>query len=203
MFSGKVTARREASLTIKEAAVLSRVTEKRIRHELAARVLRPVRRRRHHVELDPSSVFFMWLVSSLPVELTKELRRDLFVLMADRRLESAHWRRDNGRLILLGDVPLVVPTAEKEREFAERVKIFVRGRARLTSDPEILGGEPIFAGTRVSVRHVGALAKKGVPLPALLEDFPNLSESDIEFARIFVELGRPPGRPRKLRLVRS
>jgi uncharacterized protein (DUF433 family) len=69
--------------------------------------------------------------------------------------------------------------------------------------PEVLGGEPVFAGTRVSVRHVGELAKRGASPATLHEDFPSLSKSDIEFARIFVELGRPPGRPRKLRFVRS
>ena len=39
------------------------------------------------------------------------------------------------------------------------------------------------------------MAKKGVPLATLLEDFPRLSETDVEFARIFAELGKPPGRP--------
>jgi hypothetical protein len=47
------------------------------------------------------------------------------------------------------------------------------------------------------------LAKKGVALAMLLEDFPRLSEADIEFARIFAELGKPPGRPRKLKFVRA
>jgi len=45
--------------------------------------------------------------------------------------------------------------------------------------------------------------KKGEPARDLLEDFPALDADDLEFARMFVELGRPPGRPRKLKFVRG
>jgi hypothetical protein len=36
-----------------------------------------------------------------------------------------------------------------------------------------------------------------------IEDFPALDADDLEFARMFVELGRPQGRPRKLKFVRG
>jgi uncharacterized protein (DUF433 family) len=81
---------------------------------------------------------------------------------------------------------------------------FLRGRARVMSRPEVLGGEEVFAGTRISVRFVGERAKSGESLDVLLEDYPALDANDVEFARTYVELGRPPGRPRKkLRFVQA
>jgi uncharacterized protein (DUF433 family) len=191
------------ALTIKEAAVLARVTEKVIRHELSTKVVGSRRRGTKHVQLDPRTVLYLSLVSSLRVELTKEDRRDLFELITSDRTTQGHWRREETRLILEGRVPVVLAMSALDRAVEERLKLFARGKGRVVSTPDILGGEPVFEGTRVSVRHVGELAKKGVALATLLEDFPRLSEADVEFARIFAELGKPPGRPRKLTFVRA
>ena len=55
----------------------------------------------------------------------------------------------------------------------------------------------VLEGTRVAARFVGERARKGEPVAVLLEDYPALSADDVEFARLFAALGRPPGRPRK------
>jgi uncharacterized protein (DUF433 family) len=111
------------------------------------------------------------------------------------------WKRSGGRLVLQGDVPIVVPASETLREVAENVRQFERGRRRVSCRPDVLGGEPVFEGTRVSVAHVGLRAGKGESVDLLLEDFPQLTAGDVAFARIFVKLGRSPGRPRKLRFA--
>jgi uncharacterized protein (DUF433 family) len=191
------------ALTIKEAAVLANVTEKVIRHELSAKVVGPRRRGARKVELDPRAVLYLSLVSSLPVELTKQDRRDLFELITKERARQGRWRREGSRLILNGRVPVVLSLSALDRAVHDRLKLFLSGKRRVVSSPDVLGGEPAFEGTRISVRHVGELARKNVPLATLLEDFPRLSASDIEFARIYVELGRRPGRPRKLKFVRA
>lgn len=92
-----------------------------------------------------------------------------------------------------------------EREVGRRVEIYRRGRReRLSSSPDVLGGEPVFRGTRIPIRHVGAIVRRGVNIKELSEDFPKLNAEDFEFARMFVELGPPPGRPRKrLRFERA
>jgi uncharacterized protein (DUF433 family) len=191
------------ALTIKEAAVLARVTEKVIRHELSTKIVGSRRHGRRRVELDPRAVLYLSLVSSLRVELTKEDRRDLFELITSDRAAHGHWKREGSRLILDGRVPVVLAMSALDKAVDERLKLFARGKRRVVSTPDILGGESVFEGTRISVRHVGELAKKGFSLATLLEDFPRLSEADVEFARIFAELGKPPGRPRKLKFVRA
>jgi len=41
---------------------------------------------------------------------------------------------------------------------ASRMDLYKKGLARIVSDKKILAGEPVFRGTRLSVRHVGACA---------------------------------------------
>jgi len=43
------------------------------------------------------------------------------------------------------------------------------------SDPEIMGGTPVFVGTRVPVRILFEHLEAGDPLAVFLEDFPSVS----------------------------
>lgn len=47
--------------------------------------------------------------------------------------------------------------------------------SRVISDPDILGGTPVFAGTRVPVRILFEHLEAGDPLEVFLEDFPTVS----------------------------
>ena len=46
---------------------------------------------------------------------------------------------------------------------------------RVVSDPEILGGTPVFIGTRVPVRIIFEHLEAGDTLDVFLEDFPSVS----------------------------
>ena len=46
---------------------------------------------------------------------------------------------------------------------------------RVVPDPEILGGTPVFIGTRVPVRILFEHLEAGDPLDVFLEDFPSVS----------------------------
>jgi uncharacterized protein (DUF433 family) len=84
----------------------------------------------------------------------------------------------------------------------DHLKFAARRKRRIISKPDVLSGEPVFEGTRISVRHVGELVRKDVSLSILLEDFPRLSEPDIELARKPIARARPAGHIRKLKFVR-
>ena len=45
------------------------------------------------------------------------------------------------------------------------------------SDPEIMGGTPVFVGTRVPVQTLLDYLEAGDPLDEFLEDFPSVSRS--------------------------
>lgn len=49
-------------------------------------------------------------------------------------------------------------------------------RELITIDPDILGGQPVFKGTRVPVESLFDHLEAGVPLDEFLEDFPTVSK---------------------------
>ncbi|MBI4871222.1 MAG: DUF433 domain-containing protein [Candidatus Riflebacteria bacterium] len=49
---------------------------------------------------------------------------------------------------------------------------------RIVRDPKICGGEPVFSGTRVTLKTVLASLGEGASPEEILEDFPSLSRAD-------------------------
>ena len=49
----------------------------------------------------------------------------------------------------------------------------------ITSDPEILGGKPVIAGTRISVQLILEKLGAGWSIQDLLEDYPHLTRDQI------------------------
>ena len=53
----------------------------------------------------------------------------------------------------------------------------------------IKGGEPVFPNSRLSVRHIGELLQLGEQIRReVLEDYPYLSDEDLEFAPVFAKV---------------
>ncbi|HEY3391633.1 MAG TPA: DUF433 domain-containing protein [Lacipirellulaceae bacterium] len=50
----------------------------------------------------------------------------------------------------------------------------------ITSDAQILGGAPVFAGTRVPVESLVAHLKAGDTVDTFLDDFPSVSREQVE-----------------------
>ena len=56
----------------------------------------------------------------------------------------------------------------------------VRMKTRLiVSDPEILGGTPVFAGTRVPVKNLTDCLEAGSSIDDFLDDFPSVHRSQV------------------------
>jgi uncharacterized protein (DUF433 family) len=47
----------------------------------------------------------------------------------------------------------------------------------ITTDPEILSGQPVFAGTRVPVETLFDHLEAGIPLDEFLDDFPTVTRT--------------------------
>ena len=56
---------------------------------------------------------------------------------------------------------------------------------RIVRDPQICGGEPVFRGTRVTLRTVLASLAAGDGLEAILAQFPALKPEDVRAAIAF------------------
>lgn len=66
------------------------------------------------------------------------------------------------------------------------------------SDPEILGGTPVFVGTRVPVRALIDYLEAGRSVGEFLEDFPSVTREQavavLEQAKELLVAGAPPAR---------
>lgn len=82
------------------------------------------------------------------------------------------------------------------REVKERIERFETWKDALVVDDKILAGEPVFPGSRLSVRHVGGMLLRGAPAGDVREDYPYLGDEDVEFARLYARAYPRMGRPR-------
>lgn len=58
-------------------------------------------------------------------------------------------------------------------------------RTRIVRDPGIVGGQPVFRGTRVTLRTVLASLAEGATTTEILADFPTLAPDDVLAAIAF------------------
>jgi uncharacterized protein (DUF433 family) len=58
-------------------------------------------------------------------------------------------------------------------------------RPYIVSNPEICGGEPVIAGTRVTLRTVLASLADGMSVEEILADFPSLSRESVKAVLAF------------------
>ena len=61
----------------------------------------------------------------------------------------------------------------------------MRHEDRIVRDPRVCGGDPVFRGTRVTLRTVLASLAAGDSIEAILADFPSLKAEDVQAAIAF------------------
>jgi uncharacterized protein (DUF433 family) len=102
----------------------------------------------------------------------------------------------------LNEVIKTLPKSRRVRVM-NRYPELQRGLKYIVSDPAVMGGEPVFAGTRIPLAHIAGTIAQGAPLHEIAADYPHLSRADLHFAAIHSRMNRAPKRPRKaLRFVR-
>ena len=83
-----------------------------------------------------------------------------------------------------------------KKQVEERLDRFTAWKHRLVNDDHILGGEPVFPGRRLAVRQIGAMLVRGASPEDIREDYPYLTDEDIDFAKLFAIAYPRVGRPR-------
>lgn len=186
----------EADLSLKEIAALAGVSERVLRNEMDRRVISPhvrPRAKRRRLGLPSEALLYVMLVRETPVALSQSDRADLYRLITGDGRRAGAWHA-KARGFTRENVTL--DAAELRRRADAKLRVYRRGLSRIHSDPGTLGGEPVFRGTRISVRHIGKLVSR-VDVSELRTDFPGLTDDDFEFARLFVQMKPGPGRPRR------
>jgi addiction module HigA family antidote len=144
-----------------------------------------------------------------PGELMHEILSELAIPVSEaakRMKVSLSALRD----VLSGDASV---TPEIALPFAELVsgepELYVQMQAKcdlwaaglaqrlVISDPEIMGGVPVFRGTRISVHQVAELTARGASEAELLDDYPRLTAEMISLARPYASAYPLRGRTRK------
>ena len=178
------------SLSPAEVSALLEVPERRVRKEIEHGLLPSPR-------LDFDMVVYLKALDRLAeLEPSVEWRR--------RMLSAIRNAFVHGHLSSVSDEVELVSGVLRLRlrtladEVSERLFPFYRWRdARVSSDPSVLGGEPVFRDTRLSVRRVGEAVERGEAVATILEDYPYLTPEDIEFAPRYARAYPRVGRPRE------
>jgi uncharacterized protein (DUF433 family) len=174
-----------ATLSATEVAALAGLDEGRVRKEVE-----------HGIFSDPTftvrDLVYFWALSRLGIDLGVEDRRkfhDLVVRAMTSRRPLQHVELSP---ILEVHLDRVAEDAEGTLARFEDWK-----RKRVVADEKLLGGEPAFPQSRLGVRHVGGMLLRGARPEEVREDYPYLTDEDIEFAPVFTKAYPRMGRPRE------
>ena len=193
--------------SVNEAAAIAEVSPETIRTALEKKSVTPSHKRkagkvvRHQFSV--GDVLFIKLLAEFPFPLSKQDKHSLAQILARGDRKASPWSIEGLDLVYRsGEVQIFVQCKSLRETIDRNLAAFRWGRRRVVSLPEVLGGEPVFRGTRVPLQHVASLFQKGVSEKEIIEDFPQLSVRDLAFARLFSRFGERPGRPRKRLLMR-
>jgi uncharacterized protein (DUF433 family) len=166
-----------------EAAVLAETPLRRVHKELEHRIIAAATPPR----LEFGALVYLRALRAIGLDLNVADRARLYraVLTAVR---SASESIDLAEHLVFHVGPLI-------DEMRDRVDRFERWKAALVTTGEVMGGEPVFPGSRLTVRHIGEVLERGEAPAVVLEDHPELTAHDLEMARLFVRAYPRVGRP--------
>jgi uncharacterized protein (DUF433 family) len=176
-------------LTANEAASVTRVPLKQVHRIIDAGLLRGrVERRRGSRVIVGSGLLGLRLAWLTAEALTPMARRQI----VERAIAT------DAASVVAAD-PLKVdlkPIAADVKAGLARLR---KAKAMVARDPDILNGQPIFAGTRVQIHDVADMLANGDTPEAIHAAYPQLTLDQIglaaDYALAYPRRGRPPARP--------
>jgi uncharacterized protein (DUF433 family) len=159
-----------------EAAVLTRLSVKAVNNAIDRKTVPTVAGNRAGYAtrlLDLRALLSLALERRLANRLVPEARREVFDAVA---------ATPRNRVAIDEGGFLTIDLREPRRELATLLRTLRRARDAVMSDPEIMGGDPVFRGTRVPVHMVAALLEQGQTAGDLLHDHPRLTAEMVRLA---------------------
>lgn len=184
----------QKSYTPAEASAVAKLPLKAVHKLIEGRLIRPERSRRgNRVRRLLSAEHLVYLrleaegVRLLPLASRREVAR---------AIESAP---DADVVAVSGGSALVVQVKSARREVERELKRLRKAEQMVISDPEIMGGTPVYKGTRIPVDLVATMIEQGAIVEEILEGYPALNREHVELAPLYVAAfprrGRPARRP--------
>jgi uncharacterized protein (DUF433 family) len=188
--------------SVSEVAAIAEVSPETIRTALEKKSVAPSFKQKTgkavRYQFSVGDVLLVKVIVEFPFALSKEDKQSLAKILSRRRRTATRWSREGSDLVYRsGDIQVLVECKVSRQKVAQNLSAFRWGKRRIVSNPDVLGGEPVFRGTRIPIQHVASLLQKGIPEKEIAEDFPALSSRDLAYARLFSRLSERPGRPRK------
>ena len=173
-----------------EAAVLTRLSLKAVNNaidkNLVPAVVRPGASDSGRF-VDQRGLLALVLEYRLANRFFPELRRRLFDALASSPRKA----------VLSVDEGLVkVDLQQPRRDLAASLRELRRARSMVVTDPDILGGDPVFRGTRVPVHSIAAMLEQGSTEADILKGYPRLTPQMVRLAPVFAQAYPIRGRPR-------
>jgi uncharacterized protein (DUF433 family) len=171
-----------------EAAVLTGLSLKAVNNAIDKKTVSAVPGEEGGRLLDARALMSLSIERRLSAAIaTPELRRKVFDALAEapRNVVSLE-----GGLIK-------IDLRQPRRELASSLRDLRRARRLVVSDPEILGGDPVFRGTRVPVHLIAELVAQGSKPAELIEGYPRLTPEMIRLAPVYAAAYPLRGRPRR------
>jgi len=137
--------------------------------------------------LDLQALLSLTLERRLANRLVPETRRELFAALAQTRRNA----------VSLDGGFLKVDLKEPRRELAASLRRLRRARQLVIADPEIMGGDPVFRGTRIPVHMIADILAQGESEQDILASYPRLTAETVRLAPIYAAAYPLRGRPRK------
>ena len=169
-----------------EAAALTGVSEREVRKELEHEVLP----RTTPPRLSFAALVYLRAVARMGIDLSVNDRKALF-----KKVKDALARKKVVTSVEVADLLAlrIGPVVKELRSEWDHFRAWED--KRVVRDPSVLAGEPVFRGTRLSVRHIGGMLDRGESAKAIREDYPRLSAKDLVFSQLLVRAYPRVGRP--------
>jgi uncharacterized protein (DUF433 family) len=175
-----------------EAAAVAGISAKAVNNAIDKRIVMTVRSagktaRQRSVSSDGLLQLKLW--SHVGGILSQERRERLF---------EAIMLEPNASQVRAADL-LIIDVAEARKQIAERTQELEDAEAMIGKDKAIMGGEPIFKGTRIPVRLITAMLEEGVSEEDILAGYPKLTARHLALAPIWLAAHPRRGRPKPIK----
>jgi uncharacterized protein (DUF433 family) len=166
----------DALFTPTEAAVLTGLSLKAVNNAIDKKTVSAVPGEEGGRLLDARALVSLSIERRLSAGIaTPELRRKVFDALADAPRNAVSLE---GGLIK-------IDLRQPRRELAASLRDLRRARRMVVTDPEILGGDPVFRGTRLPVHMIAELVSQGGKPAELIDSYPRLTAELIRLAPVY------------------
>ncbi len=187
-----MTTQEQPLFTAAEAAVLTRLPVKAVNNAIDKKTIAAhVTRRRGEKSLrlvDEPALVYLSLERELVGDTTPSFRQKLFKAISAALAEGVP-------SVAVG--ALTLDLRPSWRDMAQRIRALRRAEGLAGADPEVLGGVPVFRGTRIPIHMIAELISQGEAPETLRRGYPRLTDEMIRLAPLYAAAHPLRGRPRK------